>query len=158
MGCRDKVKFFVATGGYAGCIPVCPGTCGSLWGVALSFCLWRCSFIPLVLGLTGLVILAVVVSGRAEIVTGKADDPRIVIDEVVGMLIALLWVPFTWWMVLTGFLFFRFFDIVKVFPANLVQRLPGGYGVVGDDIVAGVYANVSLQLLAHWMGQGPGTG
>ncbi len=79
---------------------------------------------------------------------GQHDSPRIVVDEWAGFLWTMLFIPPTLLHVVAGLLLFRFFDIVKLFPANVFQdRLPGGYGVVMDDVAAGVYANIGLHLL-----------
>lgn len=149
----DKLVFFGASGAYLGCIPVCPGTFGSLWGIAVYALLSRYSLLHSISGLIFLTGLAIAVADRAEVITGKPDDSRIVIDEIAGMSIALLQSPFKGWVVVTGFVLFRFFDIVKVFPANIAQRLPGGYGIVLDDIIAGVYANLSLHLVLYLVNQ-----
>lgn len=80
---------------------------------------------------------------------GEHDSGEIVIDEVVGMLIALLWIPPTFPNLAIGFLLFRVFDIVKVWPASTIdRRVPGGVGVVLDDVVSGIYANLLMQLVA----------
>lgn len=150
---EEKLILFGASGAYLGCIPVCPGTFGSLWGIAVHVLLSCCSLSYSVFGLALLTGMAIAVAGKAEIITGKHDDPRIVIDEIAGMSIALLHSPLKGWVVLTGFCLFRFYDIVKIFPANIAQRLPGGYGIVLDDIVAGIYANLSLHLVIYWVNQ-----
>ncbi|RZP29279.1 phosphatidylglycerophosphatase A, partial [bacterium] len=75
----------------------------------------------------------------------RREDPgEIVIDEVAGMMLTLLWLPSGWMPFLVGFLAFRFFDIVKPFPARLAERLPGGVGVMADDLVAGLYGYASV--------------
>jgi phosphatidylglycerophosphatase A len=100
-----------------------------------------------------LTFLAVYVSQEAEKIFHKKDAPQIVIDEIAGFLWTMFFVSPTVLHVVLGFIFFRFFDIVKVFPARLCQdRLPGGYGVVCDDVVAGVYANVVLLVLIKFFG------
>ncbi len=75
------------------------------------------------------------------------------IDEITGYLVTMFAVPVTWWSVLGGFLLFRVFDILKPFPIRRMERyLPGGWGVMLDDVAAGVYANLSLQLLRRMLG------
>jgi len=82
------------------------------------------------------------------VIFGQQDSPRIVVDEWVGFLWTMLFIPPTLPHVVGGLVLFRFFDIVKLFPANVFQdRLPGGYAVVMDDVAAGVYANIGLHLL-----------
>lgn len=97
--------------------------------------------------------LAIYVAGEAESLFRKKDAPQIVIDEIAGFQFTLFLITPTAWHILCGFLFFRLFDILKPFPAGYCQkRLPGGYGVVMDDVVAGVYANISLLLLIRLFG------
>ena len=97
-----------------------------------------------------LTFLACYVSGEAEKIFQRKDASAIVIDEIVGFLWAMLFITPTWVHMIGGFLLFRLFDITKPFPARLCERrLPGGYGVVGDDVVAGIYANIALQILIH---------
>ena len=85
---------------------------------------------------------------RAEKILGRKDSPSIVIDEIAGYLISMFMVPSSWGFVLAGFLIFRVFDIVKPWPLNRLQDVHGGPGVMLDDIGAGVYANVVLQIAA----------
>jgi phosphatidylglycerophosphatase A len=73
-----------------------------------------------------------------------------VLDEVVGMLVSLLWLPSSWVVYLAAFVAFRAFDIVKLWPTNRFERFPGGWGIMADDVMAGVYANVVLQALVWW--------
>ncbi len=97
--------------------------------------------------------LACYVSQEAEILFGQKDPSAIVIDEIVGFLWAMLLITPTLVHVVLAFALFRVFDIIKVFPAKLCERrLPGGYGVVTDDIVAGIYANILLQVMARVWG------
>lgn len=140
----------IASGLYSGYSPVAPGTVGSLVGLV---------FYPGLasLGLGGYCLICVLAffvgvwaSGEAESSYGK-DGRRIVIDEIVGMWVALLGLPPRLSLVVAGFFIFRLFDIVKPFPAHRSQRLPGGWGVMMDDLVAGVYANLALRALA-WLG------
>jgi phosphatidylglycerophosphatase A len=94
-----------------------------------------------------LTLLAVYASGEAERIFNRKDSPRIVIDEIVGLLWSLVLVGPTIGRIVLAFLLFRLFDIVKPPPARWCQdRLPGGWGVVMDDVVAGIWTNVALQL------------
>ena len=70
---------------------------------------------------------------------GREDPGEVVVDEVAGMMLTVLWLPGGWGTLLIGFLAFRFFDIVKPFPARMAEQLPGGWGVMTDDLVAGLY-------------------
>ena len=93
-----------------------------------------------------LLVMGVFVSNKLESIWGK-DSSKIVIDEVAGMCCTLLFVPHQWQYALVGLLLFRFFDIVKPLFISLTEKLPGGWGVMTDDIVAGIYANLLLQLI-----------
>ncbi|MDI6809693.1 MAG: phosphatidylglycerophosphatase A, partial [Candidatus Eisenbacteria bacterium] len=96
------------------------------------------------------------ISERAEKFLGKRDDQRIVIDEIMGFFVAMLWVPKTALFIIIGFILFRFFDIVKPPPIRLVERARGGYGVVLDDVMAGVYANIILHIISFCFTLSPG--
>ena len=144
-----NVALFIATGGYSGYAPAVPGTAGSVVGLAL-YALVRVTGGSL---LELLVLLVVVATGIWAATVGERhfqqkDPGAVVIDEVAGMLVTLLWIPLTWQGALAGFVMFRLFDIVKPFPARSAERLPGGWGVMTDDLVAGVYAHVAVRLCA----------
>lgn len=143
---------FFASGFGAGYVPLMPGTAGSLIGI-LVFLLIHRMVIPLyIITVVAFVFLSIWASGRAEIIYGKRDDKRIVIDEIVGMLVGLFAMPVNIKIMLAGFLLFRFFDIAKVFPANLVQsKLDGGPAVVLDDIVAGIYTFICLHIVRAFL-------
>ena len=91
-------------------------------------------------------ILGIWTAGEVEVLWGK-DSNRVVIDEIAGMCISLLFVPVTFIYLLTGFILFRFFDIVKPLFIKRLESLPGGWGVMADDVLAGIYSNIVLQLL-----------
>ena len=145
-------RFFLlmATGLGVGYSPIAPGTLGTL--VAIPVC-YLLSSIPSPIHeitLAGFFCLSVWVSENAEIILGRKDDPRIVIDEIMGFLITMLWVPKAIGFIVMGFFLFRFFDILKPFPIRHIERkLKGGFGVVLDDVMAGVYANIVLQIICR---------
>jgi phosphatidylglycerophosphatase A len=145
-------RFFliIATGFGVGYSPVAPGTLGTLVAIPIYYFL---SDIPSPLyeiTLIGFFFLSVWISEKAEIFFVKKDDQRIVIDEIIGFLITMLWIPKTTRFIIIGFILFRFFDILKPFPIRrLERRLKGGYGVVLDDVAAGVYANIILHLIGR---------
>ncbi len=137
---------FLSTVGYIGFAPIAPGTWGSAAGLLLLVALrWTGSAS---LELAAVVVLLAVGIWSAD-VTGRAmgdEDPGpVVIDEVVGMLITLLWIPVGLTGALLGFLLFRIFDIVKPFPARQCEQLPGGWGVMLDDVMAGVYGQLVMR-------------
>lgn len=145
------MKHFIimlATGLGAGYSPVAPGTLGTLLAVPIYFFLSEIPFPLYEITLTGFFFLAVWVSEKTEAIFGKKDDRKIVIDEMMGFFITMLWVPKTIQFIIVGFFLFRFFDILKPFPIRHIEkRLKGGFGVVLDDVMAGVYANIVLHLI-----------
>lgn len=139
---------FLATGFYLGKIPVAPGTFGSLPGLLLCWALSGISAsAAVVVGLL-LIVLAVWISHEAEKLLGSKDPGSIVIDEIAGMFVTLFGLAFTWKTAIAGFVVFRILDIAKPFPVRQLERkLPGGVGVVADDLVAGLMANIILRII-----------
>ncbi len=130
----------VATVAGIGFVPFAPGTFGSIPGVALAIGLrlvapWWAEGAALVV----LFVAGVWAANAAEAHFGRIDPGPVVIDEVVGMLITTLFLPLTWTGWLIGFVVFRACDVVKPFPAGRAERLPGGLGVMCDDVLAGVW-------------------
>ncbi|MBB6501614.1 phosphatidylglycerophosphatase A [Pedobacter cryoconitis] len=108
------------------------------------------NFIPALI-VTGLLTVLGIWSGNVvEAIWGK-DHNRVVIDEVVGMCITLLWIPVTPVNILIGLILFRFFDILKPLFIRRLENLPGGWGVMFDDILAGIYANIVLQIILRFI-------
>jgi len=134
---RDRLVKLLATGFGTGYIPKLPGTAGSVLGVGV----W------LLIQLTGNswawlvfaagILPAIWIAGTAERLFGQHDPQCAVIDEIVGMTVALAGIAPVWWLVLTGFAAFRLFDIWKPFPIRQSQKLPAGWGIVVDDLLAG---------------------
>jgi phosphatidylglycerophosphatase A len=144
------VAVAVATLGGIGRAPVAPGTVAS---VVTAAALWLLQLPPL-----ALVVLLIAVVGvgtwaaeEAERALGGQDPGALGVDEVAGMMLAVLAVPLTTAVLVVAFLLFRVFDVVKPFPANVAQRLRGGVGVMADDLVAGLYA-LALVGLARALG------
>ena len=144
---KDDLIVFLASGGGLGGLPKAPGTWGSLGALPLWFLLaWVSSgwYLLLVLLFSG---FAVWVADEAGKLFKVVDSPVIVIDEIAGLMLALVGVPLSFSNALAAFLLFRFFDIVKPFPADWCEaNLPGGLGVVADDLVAGVMTWVVMYL------------
>lgn len=146
---NQKAIKFLASGFGSGLAPIAPGTFGTLAGVPICLlCLPLPWFLRLLVVLA-LMALAVYVSGRAEEIYSKKDDQRIVIDEIIGFQVTMLPVTITILHLCAGFVLFRVFDILKPFPLNNLQRLPGGWGVVLDDVGAGIYAGALMLLLVY---------
>jgi phosphatidylglycerophosphatase A len=146
----DRIALISSIWFGTGLLPVMPGTYGTV------------AAIPLYLGVSSLApqyqisILLIIVIGaiwsshRSQSILGVLDAPEIVIDEVAGFLVTIILIPFTWPALIAGFLLFRFFDILKPPPIKGVEtKVKGGVGVVLDDLVAGVYAHISLRLLVY---------
>lgn len=146
-----RLALLIATAGGAGWVPLAPGTVGS--GLtALGLWLAPPSRTGRVVFLVAVTALGIWAADRAEQTLGRKDPRAIVIDEVAGMTLAVLPFPPTWPVLATGFVLFRIFDIWKPFPANDAQRLPGGLGVMADDLVAGFYALLVVAALRAGLG------
>ena len=141
---NDKLITFLATGFGSGLSPVAPGTAGTLVGVFICLLCLPLPWPMRLLIVIALLALSIYVAGRAEKIYQKKDDQRIVIDEIIGLQITMLPVAITVLHLCVGFVLFRVFDIIKPFPINNLQKLPGGWGVVIDDVAAGIYAGVIL--------------
>lgn len=137
----------VASVFFIGYLPLMPGTFGSAAGVAL-FYLLRGASLPVYFS----VILCVIILGfltgtRMEKLLNKKDPSCVVVDEVMGMLVALSFMPFDLKIIILGFLIFRILDTLKPFPVGRLQYLRGASGIMIDDLVAGIYTNIVLQAI-----------
>jgi len=142
-----RLALAVATAGGVGFIPFAPGTFGSLVGLLMHVALIRApswSGPVVILALFGVGVWA---ASDAERQLGTPDPGPVVIDEVVGMLVSLAALDAGVAGAVTAFVLFRLFDIVKPFPAARLERLHGGAGIMADDAMAGVYANLGTRLL-----------
>jgi phosphatidylglycerophosphatase A len=143
-----RLAVFIATVGYCGYFPIAPGTVGSAAGLLVYLLVWWTRSPVLEVGLIAALFVAGVWSGTiAERYFGGIDPGPIVIDEVIGMLITLAFIPVGISGALAGFVLFRIFDVLKPYPAGRLEALHGGLGVMADDAMAAVYANLSLRLL-----------
>ena len=128
-----------------------PGTWASGATVVLVALIHRASpaWEGLILGsvLVLIIPVAVIFSTRFSQAKNHSDPSQIVVDEIIGQMVCFLWIPISIFSLAAGFLMFRFFDIVKPFPVRTCERLPGGMGIVCDDVAAGLYAGVSLSIL-----------
>ena len=147
-GWRERAMLAVATMGPCGHAPAAPGTFGSAAGLLLFWGVRTAGSAAVEAAvLLAVTAIGVAAATRAESVSGRRDPGLIVIDETAGMLLTLAAVPVGLGGAVVGFLAFRLFDIVKPFPARQAERLPGGWGVMADDLVAGLYAQALLRLL-----------
>jgi len=147
------LAIWMATAGGTGFFPIAPGTAGSLVGVVL---VAAPAWLHLDRAATSAILAVVILSlfalgvwsaGKAEEFFGRVDPGPVVIDEVVGQMVTLLWVPHRSWKWLAGgFLLFRILDIVKPFPARRAERFPRGWGIMVDDVIAGAYGLALLNV------------
>lgn len=145
---QEKCVILLATGFCAGYVPIAPGTFGAVAAIPLSYLVSKIVPIQGVLLVCLIVGCSVPIAGKAEELFGTKDSGYIVIDEIAGFLVTMLLIPWSGTSVAAGFLIFRLLDITKPFPIKMLEaRLPGGWGVVGDDVLAGVYANVVLRII-----------
>jgi phosphatidylglycerophosphatase A len=145
---KNDLVVFLASGFFTGFLPTMPGTWGTFAAIPLVIISHRLTSIIQPVLVLVFVAFAAYIAGRAEILFEDRDARPIVIDEMAGFLITLLWLPLNLMTLLLGFVLFRVFDIVKPPPiSSLEKRLHGGWGIVLDDVLAGVFANVTLRLL-----------
>jgi len=146
----DYLALAIATCG-VGYLPLAPGTFGSLVGVGIFWLLVRVNPLVIVVAILAVTFAGIWAGSRIEQLSGRKDPGKVVVDEVAGQMIALLpltlfarWSTFT---VIVSFILFRFFDIVKPYPANRLQDLDGGMGIMFDDLVAGVYGAIVVSIV-----------
>ena len=145
-----RLAVFIATVGYCGYFPFAPGTVGSAAGLVVYLLVWWTQS-ALVEGalIAGIFAVGVWAGTTAERYFGGIDPGPVVIDEVLGMLVTLAFMPVGLATALAGFVLFRVFDVIKPFPAGRFERLHGGLGVMADDAMAAVYANLALRAIVH---------
>ena len=141
----NRLIIMFVTGCYLGYSPIVSGTVGSLGGVLLYILLNRFVHLPYYAVITLVIfILGIFTSSKAEVIFGKKDSGKIVIDEVVGFLVTMFAIPLTWKYVIAGFFLFRVLDVIKPYPIRRIEGFEGGFGVMIDDFIAGIYGNLIL--------------
>jgi phosphatidylglycerophosphatase A len=144
------IKLF-ASGLGTGFMPVAPGTAGSALAALFILVIAPWWVPPVALSLTLIVFFAgIFTAGSAENIWGH-DSRKIVIDEVAGMFLSLSFSPITMWRVAAAFFLFRLLDIIKPPPARAAERLPSGWGVMADDMIAGAYTALLMWGIEHWI-------
>lgn len=145
----------ITTGLGVGFFPYGPGTMGALLAILIWYVLATLVSYPILMGITFLLVVTFTLIGAwsstiAEKYWGE-DPSRVVIDEVVGQWIVLLAVPavFSWWHVLVAFILFRFFDIVKPLGVRSMEKLKSGWGIMADDVLAGIYGAIVLLIIQN---------
>ena len=149
MNFKQKSVMFAATGCFVGNISFAPGTFGSLLGLPLCFLLSRIHF-PVAVILTILFIFfSIRIAKEAEEILKIEDPGCIVIDEIAGLMVTFIGLPFNTVTAVAGFIIFRVIDILKPYPIRSLERkLTGGTGIVMDDIAAGIYSNILLRVVS----------
>ena len=150
-----RLGVFIATCAHVGYAPVAPGTFGSAAGLVIYYLVRRQGSTAVELGVIAVILVIGLWSAtEAEHHFGGIDPGPVVIDEVIGMLITLALHPVNVLGAITGFFIFRVLDVIKPWPARRLELLPGGFGIVLDDVMAGIYGNLLIwglvRLLPAW--------
>jgi len=144
--------YFLACGFGSGLSPVASGTTGTLGAIPVFLLLSMLEFSHYLMAVLVIIFVGVWLCDKTSKDFGVDDHPAIVWDEFAGYFVTMAAVPVTWYWVLIGFFLFRVFDVLKPWPANwLERRLPGGWGIMMDDVQAGIYAWMVMQLLIFWI-------
>ncbi|MDD3296415.1 MAG: phosphatidylglycerophosphatase A [Candidatus Omnitrophica bacterium] len=141
----SKSSLLLSTLFGTGYFPLCPGTAAGVLGL-LVFIIIKSPLVFIAFTIFSIAV-SFPVSSRAEKIFGKKDPKQIVIDDFCGMLITFIFIPHDIRFIVSGFFLFRMLDMLKIPPANIVEDFKGSLGIVGDDIVAGIYANLILQVV-----------
>ncbi len=155
-----RMAVFVATGAGVGFSPWAPGTFGTLWGFPVA---WAIGTLPSLwaqaLAILALFFIGLPMCSAATSVLGRGKDPgAIVWDEIIAVPIVFFGTPIDWFTIVVGFGLFRLFDVTKPWPARNAEKLPDGWGVMTDDVVAGIYANLALNALLWYASTQPALG
>ncbi len=142
----DFVARTIATAFGAGYSPFAPGTAGSLVGLLLFWPLAGLSWPWQLVACLGVTIVGIPAASRVAVLVGRKDPGLVVVDEVAGQWITLVGLPFTAPVAIAGFVLFRIMDVVKPWPARALERLPGGWGIMADDVAAGIFAQLVLRV------------
>ena len=148
MNFKQKSVLFLATGCYVGNLPIAPGTFGSVLGLSLCYFLSKIGLLLAMFLAIAFILCAMWIAHEAEKVLQTKDPGCIVIDEIAGMILTLIGLPFNMMTIILGFAMFRGLDIWKPYPIRFLEKkLPGGVGVVMDDVAAGILSNLILRIL-----------
>ncbi len=153
---KNFIVKLLATGFGLGLLPYSPGTFGTLLGIPIFYFLEpKGPFAYMLITIT-VTVVGCIVAEIANHLFKEVDCQKIVIDEVAGYMVTMVWLPRTWQAIAAGFILFRIFDITKPGPIRYLERkIKGGIGVVADDILAGIFANIILQIIythTTWLG------
>lgn len=151
----DKIAYIISWAGFAGKSPKMPGTAGSLLAALIApWCFYPLNFGFRVGLLALLFVIGAWAGGRVARLRGREDPGEVVIDEVLGQWLAILWLPvLVWWQLALAFVLFRLFDILKPWPIRASEHwLPGGWGIMLDDVLAGLAAAAVIWLIIQGAG------
>ena len=152
-GFLRRMVIFFSTGAYSGFAPIAPGTAGSIVAIPLYLALSGLPAFLFVITVVAFLFMATWFCGVAQVIFQKKDSRQIVIDEIGGFLVTMSFLPRTPLYVVSGFILFRILDVAKPFPANRLEAMEGGYGVVADDVIAGMTACLLFLALAWIAGK-----
>jgi len=144
----DRTALGLGTGLGIGYIPVMPGTFGTLLGIPLAWAIGSTKW-PTSIQISvevGILLIGIPICGRAARLFGRTDPGSVVYDELAAFPLVFLSVPMTFTTAILGFIWFRIFDIVKPWPVRMLERLPGGLGIMADDVAAALFAALALWL------------
>jgi len=148
---KDRTTQILSTFFYIGYFPLAPGSLASIAGMCIYF--WLHQNVALyVMAWFIITVLGFISAGQMEKIVGKKDPSCVVIDEVSGVMLAFFMLPLSWPVAWTAFFLFRAFDMFKIYPANKVERMHGGVGIMMDDIIAGIYTNITMQIALRLTG------
>jgi phosphatidylglycerophosphatase A len=134
-----------------GYFPIAPGTAATAAGIGLIWLLQGQMALYLAI-LLGLLAVGIPACTYLEKQLKRKDPGIIVVDEIVGIMVALIGLPLTWSVAIVGFFLFRAFDMFKIYPINRLEALPGGMGIILDDVMAGLYTNIILHIAVRYAG------
>lgn len=136
---------------FMGYSPLAPGTVGTMGAVLVFYIFAYMSPLYYLTVIIVFTLISIFLTNKTLRFYNSDDPGEIVIDEVCGYLFAMFLIPFSWSYVFIGFILFRLFDITKPYPIRNIERLPAGYGIILDDILAGIYANIILHLFVLFL-------
>jgi phosphatidylglycerophosphatase A len=146
-GGANALAVFLATGFGSGYSPFAPGTAGTLVAIPLVMMLTPAGFVAQAVVVAAVSAVAIWSAGAAAETFGLKDPGQIVVDEIAGFFVTMAFLPVSALSLAVGFVLFRIFDIAKPAPCSWAEALPGGLGIVADDLWAGVYANLVIRML-----------
>ena len=148
---KNSIAKAIATVCGVGYFPVAPGTAATAVGAGVALLLCHSPLMYCIV-LFALLVLGIIASEVVEKQLNAKDPGIVVIDEVVGVMIAFWGLPLTWPVMISGFFLFRAFDMFKIYPINKLEAKPGGWGIMLDDVMAGLYTNLILHIALRWAG------